>query len=75
MTIKEVLGKLDFSFLLSNRFWALVIGAVILYLKSKGLIGVDETNLVATIVFAFIGIRTVDRLGDKFSIPTELLPK
>jgi len=75
MTIKEVLGKLDFSFMLSNRFWALIIGATIVYLKAKGLIGIDETVLVSTIVYGFIGVRTIDRLGDKFSVPTELLPK
>lgn len=74
MTFKEVLSSIDFSFLTSNRFWALFLGAIIVYLNSKGYIGQAETTLVATIAYGFIGIRTIDRIGDKFSVPENLLP-
>jgi hypothetical protein len=53
------------EFLKSTRFWALVIGAVTLYLQRRGLIGESEMILIETIVSGFIGIRTVDRLGEK----------
>ena len=53
------------NFLSSNRFWALVIGAVILYLQSKSYIGAAETALIETILGGFIGIRTVDRFAEK----------
>jgi len=55
--------KLDF--LKSTRFWALVIGAVTLYLQSKGFIGESELTLIGTIVAGFIGVRTIDRFGEK----------
>lgn len=51
-------------FLTSNRFWALVIGAVALYLKTKGIFGDAEMVLVATITGGFIGIRTIDRASE-----------
>jgi len=53
------------EFLKSTRFWALVIGAVTLYLQSKGFIGESELTLIGTIVAGFIGVRTVDRFGEK----------
>lgn len=54
-----------FAFFSSTRFWALVIGATSLYLQAKGWIGDAEMTLVGTLVTGFIGIRTVDRIGDK----------
>lgn len=53
------------EFLKSTRFWALVIGAVTLYLQSKGVIGEAELTLIGTIVSGFIGVRTIDRFGEK----------
>lgn len=54
-----------FSFLKSTRFWAIVIGAVSLYLSAKGLIGEAEMVLIATITGGFTLVRTVDRnVGD-----------
>lgn len=55
----------NLDFLKSNRFWMLVIGAVTLYLQSKGIIGEAELTLIGTIVAGFIGIRTIDRFGEK----------
>ena len=65
MNIAEVLNNVDLSFLKSNRFWALVIGAIAIYLEARGLIGNAELILIDTIAFAFIGVRTIDRLGEK----------
>lgn len=39
----------------------MIIGAVSIYLKSKGFIGEPEMLLIATIMGGFITIRTVDR--------------
>lgn len=50
-----------FAFLTSSRFWAMVIGAVSMYLKAKGIIGEPEMLLIATITGGFIVVKTVDR--------------
>jgi len=52
-------------FLKSTRFWVMVAGAFVLYLNSKGYIGVHETKLLETVAALFVGIRTIDRLGEK----------
>ncbi len=54
-----------FLFLTSTRFWAMVIGAVTVYLKSSGYIGEAEAILVQTLVIGFIGVRTVDRFAER----------
>lgn len=62
--LKEKMG--EFAFLLSTRFWAIVIAAVALYAQQKGYIGEAEMALITTIMGGFTVIRTVDRnLGDK----------
>lgn len=58
-----------FDFLKAPRFWAMVIGAVSIYLKAKGFIGVEEMTLIATIMGGFITIRTIDRAAENFSAP------
>lgn len=55
---------MDLEFLNSNRFWVMVIGAISIYLKSKGLIGEPEMVLIATVSAGFVAIRTADRLGE-----------
>jgi len=55
----------NLNFLKSNRFWVMVFGAVALYLQMKGFIGEAELTLIGTIVAGFIGIRTIDRFGEK----------
>ena len=64
----------NFEFLESPRFWALVIGAVSFYLKSKGILGDAEMTLIATIASGFTVIRTVDRTADKVSNKVEVPP-
>lgn len=60
--------KENFAFLKSNRFWALVIGAISMYLQAKGIIGDAEMILIATITSGFIVVKTVDRnTGDAAS--------
>lgn len=56
---------MELDFLRSNRFWALVFGALVVYAKDRGVIGESEFILLSTIVAGFVTIRTVDRLGEK----------
>ena len=53
------------KFILAPRFWALVIGALSIYLKTKGIIGEPEMVLIATITAGFITVATADRYSDK----------
>lgn len=57
--------KNKFAFLHAPRFWALVIGAISIYAKTKGWIGEPEMVLIATITGGFTIIRTVDRGTEK----------
>lgn len=54
-----------FEFLTSTRFWAIVLGAVSLYLKQKGIFGDAEMLLIATITAGFTIVRTVDRATEE----------
>jgi len=56
---------MDYSFLKSNRFWVMIVGAVILYLETKGWIGEAERTLLVTMAGGFIGIKTVDRFSEQ----------
>ena len=56
---------MDTSFLHSNRFWVIIIGAVAIYLQAKGIIGEPEMTLVATVAGLFVTVRTVDRAFEK----------
>lgn len=57
--------KIDLEFLYSNRFWAMIVGAIILYLNTKGWIGKEEMILLETILGGFVAVRTVDRAAEK----------
>ncbi len=67
---------MKFDFLTSSRFIALVIGALSIYLKAKGIIGEPEMVLIATITAGFTTIRTIDRnIGDaRAGITTVSMP-
>lgn len=56
---------MNLDFLKSNRFWALVIGAIVFYLKTKGFIGDPEMILIETILGGHITLKTVDRAAEK----------
>jgi len=62
-----------FKFLTSERFWAVVLGAVILCLNKEGVINENITTMLETILFAFVGIRTVDRFGEKIGGVSKVL--
>jgi hypothetical protein len=64
MTIKEKLPD-EFKFLLSTRFWALVITALTVYAQQKGLITEAELALIGTITGGFVAVRTIDRASEK----------
>jgi len=51
-------------FLTAPRFWAMVVATVTIYLEAKGLIGVAETVLIASLSAGFWATQTVDRLGE-----------
>lgn len=55
----------QFAFLQSTRFWVMCIGAVSVYLQSKGWLGVEERNLIATLSTVFVTVRTLDRGAEK----------
>lgn len=57
--------KEKFAFLSSTRFWSLIIGAVSIYLKTKGIIGEAEMILIATITSGFIIVKTADRASEQ----------
>ena len=56
-----------YAFIKSNRFWVLILGAMSVYLESKGLIGEAERNLIATISTIFITVATLDRGAEKMA--------
>ena len=55
---------MDVSFLTSSRFWFMTVGVLSWYAQQKGWIGELEMKAIASFVTGFIGIRTVDRLGE-----------
>lgn len=54
-------------FVTSTRFWVMVIGALAIYGQQKGWLGEAEMQLIATLSGLFIGIRTVDRIGEQLA--------
>lgn len=57
--------KEKFEFIYSTRFWAMVIGAVSIYLQAKGFIGEPEMVLIATITAGFTIVKTADRMSEQ----------
>lgn len=53
------------DFLKSNRFWAAVIGALVKVLSTEGVIPASVADAIIALIVAFIGVRTVDRFGEK----------
>lgn len=49
----------------STRFWSLLIGAIVVYLSTKGFIGEAERNLIATILSSYVVIDTAQKFQTK----------
>jgi hypothetical protein len=56
-TIKKTLN--------STRFWSLVLGSAIFYLKTKGFVGEPEMIMIETILGGFIAINTSSKYESK----------
>lgn len=63
--ITNILKKVDWSFLQSNRFWIMIGSAITTYLYLKGIIGYEETILINMISGGYITVRTIDRHGEQ----------
>ena len=50
-----------YSFLKSTRFWVMILGALSVYMESKGWLGESERNLIATVATVFVTVKTLDR--------------
>ena len=55
---------MDLSFLKSNRFWALVVGCATLFVEG-GFTLDSLLRALSALCLGFIGVRTVDRFGEK----------
>lgn len=53
------------NFLHSTRFWGLVGLAVVGFLQANFWIDQEIAQVIITILAGHIGIRTIDRLGEK----------
>jgi len=49
----------------STRFWAIVLGAVVVYLSAKGFIGDLERNLISSILGGYVVVDTSHKLQTK----------
>jgi len=54
----------NLSFLKANRFWVLVLYAVVLLLANYGILPLEVSMPLEAACLGFIGVRTVDRLGE-----------
>lgn len=53
------------EFLTSNRFWALALLGGVLWLGHAGFITPELANSLSVLLGGFVGVRTIDRLGEK----------
>lgn len=58
---------MDTEFLKSNRFWALIIVAIIGVLKAEGILESGIADPLIALALSFVGVRTLDRLGEQVS--------
>ena len=56
---------MNFDFLSSRRFWALVVMAIIGVLETEGIIPGEIAKGLITILAGFTAIRTIDRFSEK----------
>jgi len=55
---------MNIDFIKSNRFWVLIGIAIIGVLKSEGILEASIADPLVALGLGFIGVRTVDRLGE-----------
>ena len=55
---------MDLAFLKSNRFYVLVIAAIVGILKAEGIIDVSVADPLIALALAFVGVRTIDRVSE-----------
>lgn len=55
---------MNFEFIKSTRFWAVVIGAVAVYFHQEGIITEPLMQLILTICGGHVTIRTVDKFNE-----------
>jgi hypothetical protein len=58
---------MNFEFLTSNRFWALVLIFVTMVLASAKVITEDLSMALITLLGGFVTIRTIDRASETIS--------
>lgn len=58
---------MDFSFLRANRFWALVILAVLGVLEGMGLVDPSVTDPLKVLLTGFVIVRTADRASERLA--------
>lgn len=56
---------MDTEFLKSNRFWALVVVALLGVLKAEGILESSIVDPLIALALGFVGVRTVDRFSEK----------
>ena len=56
---------MDTGFLKSNRFWALVVLAVVMWFNSQGFIAEGLFDAFIVVLGGHIGLRTLDRATEK----------
>lgn len=59
---------MDLRFLKSNRFWALIVLAVVAVLDSEGIVSHNIASAIELVAAGFVGIRTVDRFSEKIAL-------
>jgi len=55
---------MDINFLKSNRFWALVVAAIVGVLKSEGILDDGVSNALIGLALGFVGVRSLDRFSE-----------
>ena len=63
--------KEKFAFLTSTRFYAVIIGAIAIYLSQEGIISEALSQLIITVAGGFTLIKSVDRFSEQIGNKTE----
>jgi len=58
---------MDTKFLTSNRFWCLVVVAILGVLKAEGILDASITDSLIVLCLSFVGVRSLDRFSEQLS--------